>query len=283
MSSWSWIQFENPVAIWWIALTSASFINFAFWFWTRVYKFPHQKFKNLFVNPLDPKNIIWYSMIYVFVCAFRSWFPRADVQRICLWDTWLSSVFLGRTLATVAELAFIFQWTLVLLIFGKAYRDHFVVTLSKIIFPAIVIAELFSWYAVITTHYLGNAIEESLWAFSYFLIFLALMKLMKSLKGPLRLACSFSIFGCFLYVLFMVTVDVPMYVQRYLQDLEAQKPLLGFWEGLVDLNHRWVVTHSIQDWKTEIPWQTLYFTIAVLISIALCYLPLEKMTQKKDF
>ena len=42
---------------------------------------------------------------YVFGCAFRSFLPRADVQRICLFDTWLSSVFVGRTVATVAELA----------------------------------------------------------------------------------------------------------------------------------------------------------------------------------
>jgi hypothetical protein len=34
---------------------------------------------------------------YVFGCAFRSILPRADVQRICLFDTWLSSVVVGRS------------------------------------------------------------------------------------------------------------------------------------------------------------------------------------------
>jgi hypothetical protein len=34
---------------------------------------------------------------YVFGCAFRSFLPRADVQRICLFDTWLSSVVVGRS------------------------------------------------------------------------------------------------------------------------------------------------------------------------------------------
>jgi len=39
---------------------------------------------------------------YVFGCAFRSFLPRAEV--ICLFDTWLSSVALGRTVATAAEI-----------------------------------------------------------------------------------------------------------------------------------------------------------------------------------
>jgi len=47
---------------------------------------------------------------YVFGCAFRSFLPRADVQRICLFDTWLSSVVVGRTVATVAEICFAVQW-----------------------------------------------------------------------------------------------------------------------------------------------------------------------------
>ena len=50
---------------------------------------------------------------YVFGCAFRSVLPRADVQRICLFDTWLSSVVIGRSVATVAELCFAAQWAIV--------------------------------------------------------------------------------------------------------------------------------------------------------------------------
>ena len=51
---------------------------------------------------------------YVFGCAFRSFLPRADVQRICLFDTWLSSVIVGRTVATVAEVCFAAQWAIIL-------------------------------------------------------------------------------------------------------------------------------------------------------------------------
>ena len=56
---------------------------------------------------------------YVFGCAFRSILPRADVQRIALFDTWLSSVFVGRSVATIAEVCFVIQWAIVLRQLGK--------------------------------------------------------------------------------------------------------------------------------------------------------------------
>ena len=54
------------------------------------------------------------SALFVAGCAFRSIFPRADVQRICLYDNWLSVVLIGRAVATVAELAFMTQWAFLL-------------------------------------------------------------------------------------------------------------------------------------------------------------------------
>lgn len=41
---------------------------------------------------------------YVAGCAYRSALPVYDVQRLCLVDSWLSSVIVGRSVATVAEL-----------------------------------------------------------------------------------------------------------------------------------------------------------------------------------
>lgn len=37
------------------------------------------------------------------VCGFRSLFPGVDLERVCLWDRWLSIV-LGRTAAAIAAL-----------------------------------------------------------------------------------------------------------------------------------------------------------------------------------
>ncbi len=275
------ITWNNPVAIWWVFLTLASIFNILLWLWTRFYSFKDHSIMHLKDHIKNNRNIIWFSGIYVFVCAFRSIMPRADVQRIVFFDSWWSSVFVGRTVATIAELAFVACWVIVIRFMSVQVNCITSKKISYSLLPLITIAECCSWYAVIRTHYIGNVIEESLWAFTYILVLIALYRISKKLVGPLFWSCSAAIVGCFFYVIFMLTVDVPMYVNRFMQDNLNQKPLLGLWNGLVDLNTRWIVTHSIEDWKTEIPWQTLYFTFAVLVSVALCYVPLTQNRIKK--
>src|SRR5262252_1669378 len=51
---------------------------------------------------------------YVAGCAFRSFLPVVDIPRIVLVDSRLSSVLVGRSVATVAEVCFAAQWALVL-------------------------------------------------------------------------------------------------------------------------------------------------------------------------
>jgi hypothetical protein len=42
-------------------------------------------------------------------------------------------------------------------------------------------------------------------------------------------------------------------------------------EGLRDVSTRWVVTHDLRAWKDEIAWMSLYFSVAVWASLALCF------------
>ena len=51
---------------------------------------------------------------YVAGCAFRSFLPVIDIPRLVLVDSRLSSVLVGRSVATVAELCFAAQWALML-------------------------------------------------------------------------------------------------------------------------------------------------------------------------
>ena len=107
------------------------------------------------------------SALFVAGCAFRSIFPRADVQRICLYDNWLSVVLIGRAVATVAELAFMTQWAFLLgESAGPGQRDVAKIV-SRVLVPIIAVAEICSWYAVLSTNYLGNAIEQSIWTFVF--------------------------------------------------------------------------------------------------------------------
>ena len=46
--------------------------------------------------------------------------------------------------------------------------------------------------------------------------------------------------------------------------------LLKPFAGLRDVSTRWVVTHDLTQWKSEIAWMSLYFSAAVWASLALC-------------
>jgi len=107
-----WRQPSNPLAWWWALLTLASSINIALWF-LLFREFRIEPTASL-GNGSNIRLMLFLCAAYVFGCAFRSFFPRADVQRICLFDTWLSSVLIGRSVATVAEVCFAAQWVIVL-------------------------------------------------------------------------------------------------------------------------------------------------------------------------
>ena len=103
---------------------------------------------------------------------------------------------------------------------------------------------------------MGNIIEESLWTASFFIISITMF-----IKGKYDL-----FIGTMLYVMFMVYVDVPMYISR-LGSLHT----MTVYEGFIDCNLRREVTWDFNNWKEEIPWQTAYFTFAVWTSLYLTY------------
>jgi hypothetical protein len=141
--------------------------------------------------------------------------------------------------------------------------------IAWVIVPLIVIAEVCSWYAVLTTNYLGNAIENSIWAVAFLVVGIGLCRLLPEFNGPVRLALVIAIIGIVGYLAFLVTVDVPMYLSRWRAGHPNGK-LFGLLEGLRDVTTRWVVTHDITHWKGEIAWMSLYFSAAVWASLALC-------------
>src|SRR5262249_40242540 len=218
----------------------------------------------------DIQLMLLLCAAYVFGCAFRSFLPRADVQRICLFDTWLSSILVGRSVATVAEICFALQWVIILRQLGEVAGADTAVNAAWVIVPLILIAECCSWHAVLTTNYLGNAVENSIWAVAFLIVGVALCRLLPEFTGPVRWALLFAIAGIAFYLAFLVTVDVPMYLGRWKAGREDGSKLLGLLEGLRDVRTRWVVTHDIAHWKGEIAWMSLYFSMAVWASLALC-------------
>jgi len=242
--------------------------NIAVWF--LLYRQLHEQPTGGFGNPSGIELMLLLCAAYVFGCAFRSFLPRADVQRICLFDTWLSSVVVGRSVATVAEICFAAQWAIVLYRLGTITGADTALNAARVIVPLILIAECFSWYAVLTTSYLGNAIENSIWAFVFFVVGISLCRLLAEFDGPVRVVLATAIFGIAGYLAFLLTVDVPMYVRRWRAEVADGNKLLRPFEGFRDASTRWVVTHELAEWKDEIAWMSLYFSMAVWASLALC-------------
>ena len=262
------LAWSNPVVRWWGMLSLVSAANIAVWF--ALYRQFHEQANGSLSNTSGIGLMLLLCAAYVFGCAFRSVLPRADVQRICLFDTWLSSVFVGRSVATVAEIAFAAQWAIILHQLGTMTGADLTVAAAWVIVPLIVIAECFSWHAVLTTKYLNNAIENSIWAVVFFIIGVGLCRLLPEFDGAVRAILIVTIVGIAFYLAFLMTVDVPMYMNRWRADVADGNTLLHPLEGLRDVRTRWIVTHDIAEWKEEIAWMSLYFSLAVWSSLALC-------------
>src|SRR3954453_8697774 len=134
--NFDWLAASNPVAIWWCFLLIVSTANIALWMLL------HRRYRQL--TPSAKRGIfrvealVLLGAAYVFGCAFRSVLPRADVQRISLFDTWLSSVFVGRSVATVAEICFVLQWVIIMGQLGTVTGADTTVNAAMLILPLIV-------------------------------------------------------------------------------------------------------------------------------------------------
>ena len=252
--------------IWWVSLCVVGLFNGLLWF------FVFRSARSRFLDTDRWRTGRWHvglSFIYVIVCAFRGILPRADVQRLVLFDTWLSNISVGRTVATLAEMACVIQWSLLLRDYGQAARLKSVHGVGTAIVGLIAFAECCSWYAVLTQNFWGNAVEESCWAILGFSVGMCLLKLHRVAHHPQKMLLPWGAAVAFMYVLFMVTVDVPMYVTRALADNSTH---LSLTQGMADLQRR-VVSTRWEDWAEEIAWQTLYFSAAVWVMVSLMRAP----------
>ena len=262
------LAWSNPLAWWWSLLSLVSGANIAVWF--VLYRQLHEQPARGLGSTSAIEFMLLLCAAYVFGCAFRSFLPRADVQRICLFDTWLSSVVVGRSVATVAEVCCAAQWAIILHQLGTITGADTTLNAAWAIVPLILVAECFSWYAVLTTKYWGNAVENSIWAVAFFIVGIGLCRLLPEFDGEVRVILAVAIIGIAGYLAFLMTVDVPMYLSRWRAKVADGSRHLGPIEGLRDVSMRWIVTHDIAEWKGEIAWMSLYFSVAVWASLALC-------------
>jgi hypothetical protein len=226
---------------------------------------------------------LWLSAIYVAGCGFRSVFPMVDVPRICLHDTWISRIVAGRLIATGAELCFAAQWALLLREAGVAADGDLAARVARVLIPIIVVAELCSWSAVLTTNNLLHAAENSLWTLAAVLVVAGFASVWSHVDERGRRFLAAVIAGGASYVTFMIFVDVPMYLSRWKTDVAAghEYPSLG--EGMREVFERCIVTREWRAWHEDAAWLSLYFTVAVWASIALVHVPpLDRLPAQRE-
>jgi len=195
--------------------------------------------------------MLFLCAAYVFGCAFRSFLPRADVQRICLFDTRLSSVLLGRSVATVAEICFAAQWAIVLhtLRHDDGSRDD--VERGVVGHTADSDRGMLLMVCGGDHQLFGQRHRNSTWAVAFFAVAVGFTRLLPEFDGAVRAVLVIAIVGIAGYLAFLLTVDVPMYLARWRANVSAGGALLRPLEGLRDITTRWVVTHEVSEWKEE--------------------------------
>ncbi len=209
------------------------------------------------------------SGVYVGVCGFRSLFPRVDLERVCLWDTWLSTIRLGRTVATIAELCFALQCALFVQRLSEITGMPWLDPAARVFVPVVILAELVCWYAVLSLNHIGHAIEESLWALLMLLLAAASGAAAFAAHGSLRVMLIAGFLSYGVGAGLTLVFDVRMYVQRWRTHAGGYLTLAT---GLRDSRQRRHPTLTWDVWRVEAPWMTVYFSIGVWTSLAMVLL-----------
>jgi hypothetical protein len=260
---------RSHAVVWWhTSLRAIAVLNVALWSLAAVAVTRQDALNDV---GTDVALQLLLSAVYVAGCAFRSVLPVFDIPRLVLVDSRLSSVLVGRSVATVAELCFAAQWALILHRIALLSGRPMLQAVSLVVVPLIVLAEACSWYAVLTTEQRAHAVENSLWGLSAALMVAGMLVI-----GPHRLAAlhppmiAWCVAGA-AYVAFIFVYDVPMYWSRWLADQANGRKYFSIVGGLVDVCRRWKVSYRWEDWRSEIAWMSLYFTFGVWSSIWLVY------------
>ena len=217
---------------------------------------------------------------------------------MCLNNNFFSSPFIGRTLATIAELSFATQIiTFIKFITKEIYtqnkKQNPTFSYLNYLVPSIFLAQFFCWLACITKFHLWNAVEESIWTiFAIVLLYhiYILYPLLQNTKSNKKIAYIYSLLKKLIpfiitYIIFMIKIDIPTYINRWKQSDLNNDGNVTFSEFIKDFLKKHsnlssklfnlfkckIISTNYSDWKDSISFFSGYFTIAVWASI---YIPI---------
>ena len=249
---------------WWLLLCGVSVGNIVLW-------------------SLAARGLLWesdgyrsqqlvLSGLFVAACAFRSFLPRVDLERMCFWDVALSSVIVGRTVATVAELCFAWQCVLLLFKLSALTGSSVIGAIGLAVLPIIIVAELACWFAVATLNHIWHAVEELLWSIMVGLVAIGLVLYWRHTAGTLPMWVPIGLIACAGAAILILTVDIPLYIARWRIGKRAGSRYLRVVEGLKDAVVRRRVTQTRDDWGKEVLWMSLYFSAGVWVSLGIIFI-----------
>jgi hypothetical protein len=211
------------------------------------------------------------SGLFVAACAFRSFLPRVDLERMCLWDSPLSSVMVGRTVATVAELCFAGQCALLLFKLSAQTGASVIGAIGLAVLPIIVVAELACWFAVATLNNIGHAVEELLWSIMVGLVAAGLVIYWRHTAGAVPMWVPIGLIACAGTAALILMADIPLYIARWRIGKRTGLRYLRVVEGLKDAVVRRRVSQTRDAWREEVLWMSLYFSAGVWVSLGIIF------------
>ncbi|HAN31857.1 MAG TPA: hypothetical protein DCQ06_09695 [Myxococcales bacterium] len=207
--------------------------------------------------------------IYTLICASRSFIPRVDLERTVLLDHWLSNIVIGRSSATLAEMAFTAQ--LSLLFVQLSSYVPWLEPAGYALLVIIAVAQLTCWAGVVTGNHLWHAAEELLWSVLVVITAAAGAALWPHAQGAASWLIGLGWLGALSALVVMSGLDVPMYLRRWRQSKRDQVVYRTWAEGFADALRRREVTGEWSVWRHEVWWMTPYFSFGVWLSLALAW------------
>jgi hypothetical protein len=228
------------------------------------------------------------ATIYCLVCSYRAIFFKNDVERHCWFPTWVSCTVVGRTLATCAEMAYITMFKLAFTSISKELESlgrgnptyhRIIQRFAGASWWILFFAQCCCWRCVTTGFKLWSALEESLWTLVFGVFGLAavyLRSLLNSSETATRQtsgALNVFIAASPIFVIYMVTTDVPMYINQTYRDIANGRKFLSFTEGFMTGLSCASDSRKWSDWMMEAQWQTPYFTVIVFGALMMACFP----------
>jgi len=253
---------DPRVQLWWRTLCAFAVLNVALW---AAVQYFHR------VESPYGQWHLYLSGVYVAVCAYRSVLPRIDLERLVVVDSRLSSIFLGRLAATVAEICFGIQLGLLVHQLGSQAQLSWVTSLAWTVPVFMTVAQAFCWHSILTLRHITQAVESLLWAAGFAWMAMLLGFVAAAGTGSTRLLAVCAIAVAVVFVIYVLRVDVPMYLRRHRAG--GANSALGLAHGVVDACVRRRPDGDWAAWKADACWLTPYFSAGVWLSIAMVLIP----------